>query len=214
MPSGKAPVSVLVDDESEAEAAETTSATAAKEGKTTDFDTAPAEGSVTRERRFRVPSWKTAAVGIAVVGICVSVTASGYMIWHHKQAMVEQERAAEYAAGARQAVVTLMSLDFNNANDDVQDIIDNSTGEFRDDFQSAAGDFVKAAQDSKVVAEATVQSAAVESMTGDSAVVLVAATSKVTNTAGAKQEPRAWRLSVNVVRDGGQIKLSKVEFIP
>lgn len=74
-------------------------------------------------------------------------------------------------------------------------------------------DFVKAAQDSKVVAEATVQSAAVESMTADSAVVLVAATSKVTNTAGAKQEPRSWRLSVNVVRDGGLIKLSKVEFV-
>ena len=51
-------------------------------------------------------------------------------------------------------------------------------------------------------------------MSDDSAVVLVAATSHVTNAAGAKQDPRNWRLSVTVARDGDQIKLSKVEFVP
>jgi Mce-associated membrane protein len=214
MPSGKAPLSVLVDDEEETETDEATSAAVAEDVEPTDFDIVPAEGSAATARRFSVPSRKTVAVGIAIVITCAFVAASGYMAWHHSQAVHDHQLAAEYAAGARQAVVTLMSLDFTKANDDVQRIIDNSTGQFKADFEGAAGDFVKAAQDSKVVAEATVQSAAVESMTGDSAVVLVAATSKVTNTAGAKQEPRAWRLSVNVVRDSGQIKLSKVEFIP
>jgi Mce-associated membrane protein len=51
-------------------------------------------------------------------------------------------------------------------------------------------------------------------MTNDTAVVLVSATSRVTNAAGAKQEPRTWRLSVNLQRDGGQIKMAKVEFVP
>jgi Mce-associated membrane protein len=51
-------------------------------------------------------------------------------------------------------------------------------------------------------------------MTDDTATVLVAASSSVTNAAGAKQEPRAWRLSVNLARDGGQLKLAKVEFVP
>jgi Mce-associated membrane protein len=59
-----------------------------------------------------------------------------------------------------------------------------------------------------------VTATAVESMTADTATVLVAATSRVTNAAGAKQEPRAWRLAVNLARDGGQIKLAKVEFVP
>ena len=58
------------------------------------------------------------------------------------------------------------------------------------------------------------QAAAVESMTDDSAVVLVSATSTVTNAAGAKQDPRPWRLSVNVARDGDRVKISKVEFVP
>ena len=49
-----------------------------------------------------------------------------------------------------------------------------------------------------MITDVTVTATAVESMTTDQAVVLVAATSRVTNSAGAKQEPRAWRLSVNL----------------
>ena len=51
-------------------------------------------------------------------------------------------------------------------------------------------------------------------MTDDTAIVLVAASSRVTNSAGAKQEPRSWRLRVDLQRDGDQIKMSKVEFVP
>jgi Mce-associated membrane protein len=32
--------------------------------------------------------------------------------------------------------------------------------------------------------------------------------------ASKEQAPRPWRLSVDVARDGGQIKLAKVEFVP
>ena len=142
------------------------------------------------------------------------ITLSVLMVINHRHQAAEQQRSAEYAAAARQSVVTLMSLDFNKAKEDVQRIIDNSTGQFRDDFKNQADDFIKVAQDSKVITEVTVNATAVESMTNDSAVVLVSATSRVTNAAGAKQEPRSWRLSVNLQRDGGQIKMSKVEFVP
>ncbi len=71
------------------------------------------------------------------------------------------------------------------------------------------------AQESKVITEVTVNSVAVESMSDDKAVVLVAASSRVTNSAGgANQEPRTWRLSVDLQREGDQIKMSKVEFVP
>jgi Mce-associated membrane protein len=51
-------------------------------------------------------------------------------------------------------------------------------------------------------------------MTADSAVVLVACTSEITNAAGAKQDPRSYRLIVTMSREGGQLKMSKVEFVP
>jgi Mce-associated membrane protein len=174
------------------------------------------EEAPARKRRLRLPrpSWKRLAVGVAILCTCALLAASGYMIWLHRDAAQEQQRSAEYAAAGRQSVVTLMSLDFNKAQEDVQRIIDNSTGQFKDDFQNQAEDFVKVAQESKVVTEVTVNATAVQSMTPDSAVVLVAATSRVTNAAGAQQEPRSWRLSVSLQRDGGQIKMSKVEFVP
>ena len=167
-----------------------------------------------RLRWLRRPRWKALAVGVAIVCTFALVAASGYMAWHHRQALHHQQRAAEFAAAARQGVVALFSIDHNKAKEDVQRILDNSTGQFRDDFRHEAHDFTRVAQESKVVTEGTVQATAVESMTDDSAVVLVAATSNVTNAAGAKQDPRPWRLSVSVARDGDQIKISKVEFIP
>ena len=69
-------------------------------------------------------------------------------------------------------------------------------------------------KDSKVVTRADVKATAVQSMTDDSAVVLVAAASEVSNSASNKQPPRGWRLSVTLQQDNGQPKMSKVEFVP
>ena len=169
-----------------------------------------------KRRRLRIPlpGWKPVAAAVVVIAIAALLTATGYMYWNHRQQAADQQRRAEYSAAARQSVVTLMSLDFNKAKDNVQRIIDNSTGGFKDDFKKQAEDFIAVAQESKVITEVTVNATAIESMTDDSAVVLVSATSRVTNSAGAKQEPRSWRLSVDLKHDGGQIKMSKVEFVP
>jgi len=157
---------------------------------------------------------RTLAAVAASVAICTAVAACAYMLWHHAEAGDHDRRAAEFEAAARQGVVTLTTLDFDDADADVQRVLDNSTGEFHDDFRNRAQDFVDVIEQSNVATEGTVDAAAVESMTDDSAVVLVAATSKVTNAAGADQEPRVWRLSVTVTRDGDQLKMSKVEFVP
>jgi Mce-associated membrane protein len=173
------------------------------------------DGPVRNRRRWRLgPILKVMAAAVAIAGTCVLITLSVLMVIDHRHQAADQQRRAEFAAAARQSVVTLMSLDFNRAKDDVQRIIDNSTGQFRDDFKNQMDDFIKVAQESKVVTEVTVNATAVESMTNDSAVVLVSATSRVSNAAGAKQEPRSWRLSVDLERDGGQLKMSKVEFVP
>jgi Mce-associated membrane protein len=174
-----------------------------------------ADDPVRERRRWRLGRiLKVLAAGIAFACTCALITLSVLMVQNHRHQAAEQQRSAEYAAAARQSVVTLMSLDFNKAKEDVQRIIDNSTGQFRDDFKIQADDFIKVAQDSKVITEVTVNATGVEHMTNDTAVVLVSATSRVTNAAGAKQEPRTWRLSVNLQRDGGQIKMAKVEFVP
>lgn len=164
-------------------------------------------------RRLRL---STIAAILTIVVILASVAGSVYMVLDHRNASQQRQRAAEFAAAARQGVVTLTSLDFNNAKRDVQRILDDSTGSFKDDFQKMADDFIKAVEESKVVEQGAVEAAAVDldSMTNDSAVVLVASKSDVTNAAGAKQDPRNFRLIVTVARDGDQLKMSKVQFVP
>jgi Mce-associated membrane protein len=167
-------------------------------------------------RRWHRPKLSTAAAILAIIVILAASAGSVYMVMEHRDASHRRQLAAEYAAAARQGVVTLTSLDFNNAKDGVQRILDDSTGSFKDDFAKMAGDFTKVVEQSKVVERGTVQAVGVDwdSMTNDSAVVLVASTSEVTNAAGAKQDPRTFRLIVTLARDGEQLKMSKVEFVP
>jgi Mce-associated membrane protein len=169
-----------------------------------------------RMRRLcRRPKWSTIAAAVAILIIVAALSGSGYIIKEHNDAARKRQRAAEFAAAARQDIVTLTSLDFNNAKQGVQRILDNSTASFKDDFVKMADDFTKVVEQSKVVSQGTVQAAAVDlgTMTDNSAVVLVASTSEVTNAAGAKQDPRSYRLIVTVARDGDQLKMSKVEFV-
>ncbi|MED5810966.1 hypothetical protein VST63_01220 [Mycolicibacterium sp. 050232] len=171
----------------------------------------PAEAEVKRSRR---PRLSTLLAGVAILVSGALIAAGGYVLWYHQQADVEQQRRAEFAAAASQAAVTLMSIDSATAQDNVRQILDNSTGQFKADIESSSEDLVKAAQDSKATTKATVGASAVQSMDGDSAVVLVSTSTTVSNSAGANQQPRNWRLSVTMVKDGGQIKMSKVEFVP
>jgi Mce-associated membrane protein len=164
--------------------------------------------------RLSTLRWARIATVLAVLGSVALFTASGYMIQQRHNVQAGDRNRAEFVAAARQAAVTLMSIDFNNPQESVQRIVDNSTGSFRQEFEGAADDFIKMAKDAKVTTKATATAAAVESITVDSAVALVSVSSTVTNAAGADEAPRSWRLTVDLQREGDQIKMAKVEFVP
>lgn len=163
---------------------------------------------------FRLPPARALGRTLAGVVVVAALAVSGFSIWNHHQAGVRQARADEYLAAARQGVLALTSMDSGRAADDVRRVLDNSTGAFRTDFQTRSEDFAKVVEQSKVATQGEITASAVESMTDESAVVLVSAVSRITNSAGAQQEPRVWRLSVTVTRDGSDPKMSKVEFVP
>ena len=202
-------------DEAEDSADETLEAPEATETVETAKASAPTETAEPdpNRRRLRIPNWAEGLTIAAVVAICALLGVSGWLAWHHHNVVQERQRAAAYIAAARQGVVNLTSLDFNKAKEDVQRVLDSATGAFKDDFQKRAEDFESVVKDSKAVTEGSVAAAAVESMNNDSAVVLVLANERVTNIAGAKDQPRTFRFRVSVVHDGDQLKLSKVEFV-
>jgi len=163
--------------------------------------------------RRRLPSLSATSKVAAIVLICAFAGVSGYILWQDHEATKRDQRAANFVAGARQGVVNMTSLDFNRAKEDVQRVIDSSTGQFRDEFQQRAKDFTTVVEQSKVVTQGTVNAAALESMDARSASVLVLATSRMANSEGAKDEPRELRLRVTVTEEGGQYKMSQVEFV-
>lgn len=207
------PTDTEVESESDSAAEETEAAAAAEETEAGNAEDYEAAEPVQPQRRLG-PALRWAAAALVVLLTGALITVSVLMVLQHRSVEDKQRQAAEYAAAAKQSVVTLMSLDFTSVDEDVQRILDNSTGNFRKEFEAQAKDFATVAKESKVVTEATATAAAVESMTDNDAVVLVTATSTVSNTAGAQQEPRSWRLAVSLTRDGDQIKMSKVEFAP
>jgi Mce-associated membrane protein len=167
-----------------------------------------------RPRWLRLPSVKLLALAEAVALICAALAATVVMVLHHRHFDQEQQRAAQFSAAARQSVVTMMTIDPATVQQNMKDVIANSTGKFKSALQAGEADeLIKGAEQSKVTTKATVESVAVESMTDNSAVVLVAATSDGTAPDNTKLPPASWRISLTMVRENGQLKTSEFEFV-
>ncbi|ORW05461.1 hypothetical protein [Mycobacterium kyorinense] len=176
-------------------------------------ETAEAKPARSRRRWLRRPGRKAIAIPAAIILGCASLGASGYMLWQHHSVAHKRQLAPEFAAAARDGVTKLMSIDAHHAKEDIQRIIDASTGELKSQLEATSRVTIKQAEDAKVVSKGTAEAVAVESVNDNSAIVLVAAKTDVTDPDNTKRPPALWRLSVNIERDGNQLKMSKVEFL-
>ena len=181
-------------------------------------DSGATEGAGESTGEIRPPRglsrWRAVALAAAAVVIGALLALTGLMLVKHNEAAANRAQDREFLEAASEGIVALLSIDHGRAEADVQRILDLSIGAFRDDFASRAGDFITTAQKGKAVTKGAVTAAALESAGDDNAVVLVAATSQVTNVSGARDDPRPWRMSVTVSRDEDQWKMSNVEFVP
>jgi Mce-associated membrane protein len=168
----------------------------------------------TRSRRWRLrrPTFKDLAVAAAIMLICASLGVSGYFVWHDRLAAQKRQRTADFAAAARADAAALMSLDFNNSKENMRHIDENSTGTFKQHFPVIADQLTRSLQRSKIISTVTVNDVAVESMTDNSATVLVAATTQANEPDG-PQDVRTWHVVLGLQLDGGRPKMSNVEFV-
>lgn len=177
--------------------------------------TAREEADLARaEAAPRRPRSSVILIGVGAVLVVAALVLTALMLWQHRSVAAQRAADARFVEAARAGVTALLSIDHTRARDDVARILDLSTGNFRDDFARRADDFIETAEKSKAVTKGSISAAALESAEADTAVVLVAAASQVTNSSGAKEDPRPWRMSVTVTRDGDRVKMSDVEFVP
>lgn len=184
---------------------------AAEEG-----DLEAAEATEPEESTPRRP-WSTVRLA-TVAGLAVVVALAGLTGWlayqTQQQRQADQQRARFVEAG-RQGVLNLTSVDWQQAEADVQRILDSSTGPFYDQFAKRATPYSEVVKQAKSTSIGTVQQAGLESVSDDgtSAKVLVAASIAASN-AGAPEQPlRFWRMRVTVEQADGQMKVSDVEFV-
>jgi Mce-associated membrane protein len=157
--------------------------------------------------------WSRVAIaGLAAVAVLVSLNVwlgySDYQVRHNERLRQEMVEAA------RRGAINLTTIDHEHVGEDVQRILDSSTGVFRDDFAERAKPFSEAARRAQSKSVGTVTEAALESADGDEGRVLVAMNVMTSNRGVPEQQPQGWRMRVTVTRIDDESKVSKVEFIP
>lgn len=144
---------------------------------------------------------------VALAGLCGWL---GYRTYESRQAADQRNLFLQVG---RQAALNLTTIDFEHADEDVQRVLDSSTGTFYDDFQARAQPFKEVVKQAKSKSVGTIAEAGVETETEDGADVLVAVTVRTSNAGAAEQEPRAWRMRITVQKVGDEAKVANVRFV-
>lgn len=151
------------------------------------------------------------------VGLVVIAAMTGLFAWLGFRAYESNQAQHErhlFVQVARQSALNLSTIDYTKVDDDVQRILDLSTGSFRDDFQKRSGPFIEVVKQAQSKSEGSVVEAGMESVEGDQAQVLIALNVKTSNAGAQDQEPRAWRMRIHVQKVGEDAKVTNVEFVP
>ena len=166
-------------------------------------------------RRVGVAKRPRAAAALVVVLAIVVVLAGlcGWLAYRARQSHVADQQRAMFLAAARQEAVNLTTISYSEIDADIKRIIDSATGSLRDDFQKRSPAFVDVVKQAQSKSVGTVTAAGVESVSGDQAQVLVALAVKTSNAGAPEEQPRGWRMRINVSRVGDGVKVSDVAFV-
>ena len=186
-------------------------------------DTSAEDGEPGAELPFQEkPSETTKATRTTVrlglfVGLLIIAALAGLVGWlgfRQSQAQHDQQKRGLFLQVGRQAALNLTTINYTHVDADVQRILDSSTGGFHDDFRNRSQPFIDVVKQAQSTTEGSITEAGLESMQGDTAQVLVVVSVKMSNAGVAQEQPRAWRMRVEVQKIGDSAKVSNVQFVP
>lgn len=159
---------------------------------------------------------RRARITVALLTVAtLALLALGLVFWLQVQGNAEQDRQREQATTvAKQQAITLITVNPKNVNENMRSLLENSTGEFRRQFEAASPTFEKVIKDGAVDSKGTVAEAGVVSASDDRIRVLVAVNSSVHNAETKKDEPRRYRLRVDVQKEADRWLVSSMMFVP
>ena len=155
--------------------------------------------------------------GLLIGGLTVIVALGGVSAWlgfRVYQADHSAQSRVDFVRVGKEVAVDMTTIDYEQADSDVQRILDSATGEFYDDFKNRSGPFIEVVKQAQSKSVGTVTEAGLESTNGQQGEVLVAVTVNSTSKGRPQQGPRYWRMRMTVSRYGNDLKVSKVAFVP
>jgi Mce-associated membrane protein len=153
------------------------------------------------------------AAGLVIVAGLAGT--AGWLGYRAQQAREAKSQHNLFLQVARQAAINLTTISYTEVDADIQRILDSATGAFRDDFQKRSGPFVEVVKQVQSKSEGTVSEAGfLLPEARDHAQVLLAVSVKTSTAAAPEQEPRRWRLRLDVQKTNDGAKVSNVEFVP
>ena len=157
---------------------------------------------------------RRAALVVGLAMILAIGTLAGWLGFRTYQAHQAMEQRELFLQAGRQGAVNLTTIDFAEADTDIQRILDSATGTFYEDFSKRSQPFIDVVKQAHSKSVGTVTAAGLESASADHAQVLVAVSVKTSNAGAEDNQPRAWRMRISVQKIGDQAKVSNVEFVP
>ena len=161
--------------------------------------------------RLTALRWVTALV--AAVFVAVSGLAGWLVYGAYKEEKTSELRSMFLAAG-RQGALNLTTISYTQADADVQRVLASSTGQFLDEFSKRAPAFIDVVKHAQAKTTGNITEAGIESFNENSARVLVAVSVNTSNLGVAEQQPRNWRMRIDVTKVGDSAKVSNVGFVP
>jgi Mce-associated membrane protein len=169
------------------------------------------------EQTAWTPTSGSPSVRLALVaGLVIVVALAALAGWlgiraHESRSALHQRNVAVQVA--EQGAINLTTIDWQQADSNIQRILDGATGAFYDDFLQRSQPFAEVVKQAKSTSVGTVNAAALESESPDDASVLVTVSVKTTAATAPEAGPRLWRMRMSLRKVNNQLKISNVEFV-
>ncbi|MEX3646587.1 MULTISPECIES: mammalian cell entry protein [Mycolicibacterium] len=153
------------------------------------------------------------ALSAGLIGVVVLGGLVGWLGFRTYQSQHAEKERQLFLQVARQGALNLTTIDYQNADSDVQRILDSATGQFHDDFSQRAQPFVDVVKKAQSKSVGTVTDSGLESVTDGEAQAIVAVTVRTSNAGAPEQQPRSWRMRFTMQKVGQDVKVSNVGFV-
>ena len=172
------------------------------EGEVESTETVPA----TRTRRLRY-----ALAGVIALIFILALSTSGYLGWKVKQRN-DIDHASQAALAAAQAfTVNLTSIDTSKVDQNFNDVVNASTGEFKDAYTQSATQLRQILIDNKALSKGTVIDSAVKAASKDKADVILFVDQWITNSVDPKPRLDRSRVALTMKLVDGKWLAEKVD---